>query len=392
MLFPWVEEEKAALEARCQELGRKADDFALQQFLNLLITFRRILLQDAAVLYTQYPDWPMWNFSPFNIALFRSFALTSAEVISSAEECSRANLAAIPRHVAESFRGTATTVHIQQEAQRLESREMFSALSQQMDFLLSTVTTLVGPKARRQDIAKLLARTEPPLKPLPCSGSHILPSSGTSPPRVTQPLVVSPSHVPPTPSAMQSENSHSSAANPSPSFQTTSTNHLLSSDAALATIQRKAMQALEARYGQHRVANHVWNWADNTWLPSYQRVEIASIQSLRELWEELEVGIDGHLSISELEDGWKAKWRHGDRGASTDLSRRRRLVSLVKDISQKQDWTNKQALDFLSASFPISRTSSDERTRSVRSFLEAIPQKGTFRAYILDKCSAEHKT
>lgn len=151
MLFPWAEEQKSALETRCQELGKRADDFALAQFLDLLIVFRRILLQDSAILFVQYPEWPMWNYLPFNLPLFHDFAHTSTEIIRAAEEQSRANLAAIPHNVAESFRGTATTVHLKQEAHQAESRGMFDALTERIDVLTAV---LAGSRVHRNNLSE----------------------------------------------------------------------------------------------------------------------------------------------------------------------------------------------------------------------------------------------
>ena len=49
-IFPWVEEQAAALEVRVKALGRPAKDLALKQFLCLLVWLQQVLLQDAAVL------------------------------------------------------------------------------------------------------------------------------------------------------------------------------------------------------------------------------------------------------------------------------------------------------------------------------------------------------
>ncbi|KAJ3966657.1 hypothetical protein EV361DRAFT_872218, partial [Lentinula raphanica] len=296
------------------------------------------------------------NFPPFNLPLFRTFARSSSDVITSAEERSRENLAALPGHVAESFRGTATTVHIRQEAHQAENREMFGTLTERLDFLTATITTLAGSKARRRDVANILSVPPVSTKPLRYSELHQR-SLRQSPPQshpasessgdpclhsqintaLLQSTLPQPAH-----SALSqplhstlSQPLHSTLSQPLRStlsqpaqMQSESTvtsisvvetmtapfvNYILSSDPALATIQGQAMQVLEACYGQTRVRNHVWNWSNSAWVPSYHRLEIASIQSIQELWDELEVGVDDHLSISELEEGWKAKWRHGDR-------------------------------------------------------------------------------
>lgn len=151
MLFPWAEAQKSALEYRPQQLGKKADNFALAQFLDLLIVFRRILLQDSAILFVQYPEWSMWNYTPFNLPLFREFSHTSTEIIHAAEEESRANLASIPHNVAESFRGTATTVHLKQEAHHAESKGMIHTLTEPIDVLTAV---LAGSRVQRNNLGE----------------------------------------------------------------------------------------------------------------------------------------------------------------------------------------------------------------------------------------------
>lgn len=94
----------------------------------------------------------MWNYLPFNLPLFRDFAHTSTNIIRAAEEESRANLALIPHNVAESFRGTATTVHLKQEAHHAESRGMFNALTERIDVLMAV---LAGSKVQHKNLGEL---------------------------------------------------------------------------------------------------------------------------------------------------------------------------------------------------------------------------------------------
>jgi Centromere DNA-binding protein complex CBF3 subunit, domain 2 len=75
-VFPWVEAELAALTARQLDY-RYAQDVALRNFLEVLIWFRTVLLQDAAILYTMFPHANIFSYPPFCSPVFRDFATTS---------------------------------------------------------------------------------------------------------------------------------------------------------------------------------------------------------------------------------------------------------------------------------------------------------------------------
>jgi hypothetical protein len=83
-IFPWVESEQAALNTRSQQ-DACSKDIALRQFLKLLLWLRVVLLQDAAVLYMQYPHCRIFSFRPFNTKPFWDFAASSVETMTHAE-------------------------------------------------------------------------------------------------------------------------------------------------------------------------------------------------------------------------------------------------------------------------------------------------------------------
>ncbi|PPR07312.1 hypothetical protein CVT24_007513, partial [Panaeolus cyanescens] len=91
-LFPWVESEQQAYNARLSAEGSKAQDESLRCLLELLIYLRRVLLQDAAILFQEFPDAPIFSFFPFNTPLFREFSATSFTIIHEAEELTRHRL------------------------------------------------------------------------------------------------------------------------------------------------------------------------------------------------------------------------------------------------------------------------------------------------------------
>ena len=75
-VFPWIEKERMALNVCSKLEGRRGQDNALSALLDLLVYFRRVLLQDAAVFFAMYPSFPIFKFSPFNSVLFQQFFVT----------------------------------------------------------------------------------------------------------------------------------------------------------------------------------------------------------------------------------------------------------------------------------------------------------------------------
>jgi hypothetical protein len=107
-IFPWVEHEQEVL-VKHEHVNRLAKDIALRQFLT---TFRRILIQDMAVLYTQTPDAPIFKTAPFNLITFCEFAATSTAAIHLAEEAAQLAFQNLPEHLVESMRGALATQNL----------------------------------------------------------------------------------------------------------------------------------------------------------------------------------------------------------------------------------------------------------------------------------------
>jgi hypothetical protein len=136
-VFPWIEKEQAALEAR-SAANSNARDFALKHFLTLLKWLRRVLLQDVAVLSTSSHGFiPLFDFAPFNMAAFRTFAADSDTVIRRAAENARLQLQNLPDLYAHTFRGLVAS-------STLEQQRIFTAQSRQIEDLSQTVEQLVS--------------------------------------------------------------------------------------------------------------------------------------------------------------------------------------------------------------------------------------------------------
>ena len=84
-LFPWVEDEFAALKVRMVQ-SRHNRDIALKQFLKLLKWLRIMLVQDCALLHAQHPHCPIFGFALFTFPNFTDFSANTAMLVTAAEE------------------------------------------------------------------------------------------------------------------------------------------------------------------------------------------------------------------------------------------------------------------------------------------------------------------
>jgi hypothetical protein len=109
----------------------------LKHFLCLLQWFRRVLLQDAAVLSMSHCELPIFSFSPFNTPAFHVFAKTSTAVMVQAEEDAQLALHNLPENIAYSFRGMIAGV-------TLEQQRVYTAQNREIAHLTESVNQMVG--------------------------------------------------------------------------------------------------------------------------------------------------------------------------------------------------------------------------------------------------------
>ncbi|PPQ87750.1 hypothetical protein CVT24_003818, partial [Panaeolus cyanescens] len=107
-IFPWIEAEEKAYKHRLIALAKPTNknagqDEALCYLLNLLRRLRTVLLQDAAVLYSEHPEAPIFKFSPFNSNDFQQFAASAAQIIRDANEHQRQYLQNLPTNIADNL-------------------------------------------------------------------------------------------------------------------------------------------------------------------------------------------------------------------------------------------------------------------------------------------------
>jgi hypothetical protein len=138
LLFPWAEDEQEKLQTRFRQDGHKSNDMALRNFLRLLIDFRLVILQDAAVLYSRYPDISLFKFEPFNTPTFKEFAALSITRIDEAEKAARLHYQNLPEHFAASLRGVMQTSEIERKQTEAAMLDHITSLTNVVQSLLLT--------------------------------------------------------------------------------------------------------------------------------------------------------------------------------------------------------------------------------------------------------------
>ena len=149
-IFPWIENEQAALDLRVCQIGRRAADYALRNFLRLLLWFRRVLLQDAAIIYHSCPGCHIFGFAPFNTPVFKQFSATAPATIIDAEQAASVALQNLPEHVVRSVRGIVTDVNMSQRQQNEEMQELKSTVMSEMNSIKDMLALALRSKQGRK--------------------------------------------------------------------------------------------------------------------------------------------------------------------------------------------------------------------------------------------------
>ncbi|KAG6817825.1 hypothetical protein H0H93_006974, partial [Arthromyces matolae] len=149
---------------------------------------------------------------------------------------------------------------------------------------------------------------------------------------------------------------------------------------------------LETKYGHDRLLKHSFEWIITTkgtshdeYLPQYTYWTpkgAATYPSVREIWMEYTFGIDGQLSVSQLNAGWNARWRSTP-AARTETSRRKKVIDLIVELAAQPNWTAELALRYLETQYHIP-TPNIPYLSKTRSFIERLQKKdGQLRTDIL---------
>jgi hypothetical protein len=125
---------------------------------------------------------------------------------------------------------------------------------------------------------------------------------------------------------------------------------------------RKAEQwkALTDKFDETRMRKHDWSY-DTDYMPFYRFQQVSQIC---DVWTEWSTGLNGFLPVRNLNEGWGARWRRGNRGQGTENCRRSRLVELMEKLIAKRGWDLALAQRFLRERY--------ESTMTPRKFCEYI--------------------
>ena len=138
-----MEDELVGLATRQQDY-RFAQDVALRNFLEVLIWFRTVLFQDAAILYTMFPNANIFSYPPFCSATFRDFATMSAARIKEIEEEAHLAFKNLPENLVTSLRGAVMTVQLESKKADDENKARLEALQDSVLQISRAINQLGG--------------------------------------------------------------------------------------------------------------------------------------------------------------------------------------------------------------------------------------------------------
>ncbi|KAJ3741059.1 hypothetical protein EV360DRAFT_76778 [Lentinula raphanica] len=361
-IFPWVEAEQAALAARRDQHGKRAEDYALIQFLKLLLFLRRVLLQDAAILFTDFPNSFIFSIAPFDSSVFRDWASSASSVVERAESCAREQFENLPNYLVGTLRG----IMVNQQIELYQQHQLL-----RRDLL--THKPLEEPQTKSRKRKRKAATTtnqripEPlgiipaiPMQPTP-SLSTTINADCSAMPHVPDPL-----NIIPAPSLLAF---HPGIDPPVPGIGDQSQQ--------LDATRNAAMDLLRQRYGTARVDKHEWEWVKPKPNLPAEPLPVYKFQTpptLREYWDEWTMGRNGYLSIRELNEGWEARWCRNQSGLKTEKSRYKKLYELIDLLRSRPNWTLDLVWRFLNDRFPIP-TQGIPELKTARSFITYLQKK-----------------
>jgi hypothetical protein len=369
-IFPWVEEELRAYEERYKARGKAGQDHALTSFLSLLVSFRRILLQDAAILYTCHPNFPIFQYPPFSTAEFRQFSASASSTIRLAEEAARHRLEHLPETMAMSLRGIITTSAMQQEIVRQSIEATHIRIDNNIGLVKAMVEASImkGSSTKKRKAIQAALET-PPVRPAPSPPTCTVTTPptiailGDSEPSSPQ-FITIPDPLPIAPSATVSlrGNIYNYATFP------------LSTEPDTRTRQLEVIAKLEDLFTYECIARHQFEWEEKQkdWLPEFNHFwsPVTGTLTIEDIWRENRFGIDGMFSIQEMTSRWGARWKRNTQALKTEASRRNKVIKLIEVLSSKPNWNTDLAFRFLNDQSPL-------QTKSARAFSDYLNKTTT---------------
>jgi hypothetical protein len=372
-IFPWIEQEQEALLKR-EHGNRFAKDIALRQFLNTLAWFRRILIQDMAVLFTQNPHAPIFKVAPFDSPVFREFASNSAAAIHAAEETARLAFQNLPEHLVASMRGALAMQNLAFERERQTYQGQMQTMQSQLGDMHNLLQVVAGSKRTKKAHSKFLfmvsdASTQQFLADLSVGLDDFTTNVSWNVEDPSQAIISGFSNAGPSTAALAnpyfdplspafqfledyaSDNSPSINFNLPPIIPTPAVFPLLHPTPTpdvtvvakssfqptrpLAGSPEERLQHYFQRYGEVRFRKHSPEWLSGDWVPHYK---YATADAIWDYWVEWKEGLNGFIGVEELTTTWGAKWRRNNAGLKSENTRRMRVINLILELSQKPHW------------------------------------------------------
>lgn len=334
-VFPWIEQEQRALLEREQE-NHFARDIALRQYLTTMVWLRRVLIQDAAVLFTQNLLAVIFTHGPFRSQSFRDFAAASTAAIDAAKETARLAFQNLPQHLVASMQGLLATQQLSFERERQNYQAEMLALRGQMGKMGALLEVVAGSKRVKTAhgmfivLSRIFCLTRlivlPPYAPLtvvpdpgglslaqfspetpsvPVSSSSNIsfdPSSSDFP--ATEEMWMAATLLEPWSYDFDLPSQEVQLPQPAvfdspvaPVFASPSPSTPLAASGSPEERQQYYFQ----RFGEARFRKHAPEWIDGDWLPRYT---YASVAAIWDIWVEWDEGVSGFISVRDLNATW----------------------------------------------------------------------------------------
>ncbi|TFY74023.1 hypothetical protein EWM64_g9989 [Hericium alpestre] len=331
LLFPWVEQEQRALAVRMQQ-SCLAIDIALESFLKVLLWFRRVLLQDAAILYCRNSTYPIFNLPPFNSQAFRNFAEGSMQTM----------------------QGVTTEWALQLQQERMESRACHNDLTERMSQFMAEVQMQNGTHSSRKQCRVSGATVSTTAAATSTSMVAVVPGASApafAPMHAEQPALPGAAF----PTTHLAAPAFGIALPPPPPLPVTSVQPelWLPSNPLPSTMpdaRWKKQEELQQQFGDRCITQHPWQLVSGIYVPTYVMQPATAIE---DIWTEYTVGLNGFLPVRELEEQFRPKWRGNVSSVKTEWGRRKKIIALIQKLSSKARWDVDLVLRFLRTEYAI---------------------------------------
>ncbi|KAJ7168642.1 hypothetical protein C8R46DRAFT_1033850 [Mycena filopes] len=324
-------------------------------------TFCRASSSDGALLYIKYPTTQLFRYPPFNTVEFRAFAANSVSCIADVEARGRLAVKNLPQNLVRGFQGAISSLTMSQRAARDETQAYMLGLDAKIMALAAQWRDGGGPR-RTAGTTRAQRDSEPVFIPPPLLNSSSSPVStptpSTSAATFDAEISVPDDAVPSFPSA---------PLNTQPQQQFSLTPPTIAGAGGFSVSQTAAWNLLALTYTDVGLDRK-----SNSFLPHYT---FQPVPKITDIWTEWAAGLNGYLSVRELNEGWNAKWKHDLQRIKSEYSRRKKVIDLIERLRSKPNWNLELALRFIRETYETPG-SQFKTTRSFCDYLQSSKTGG----------------